>query len=1254
MIEHLLPPVLKTSTNIFLFYKSKLEKNFTCYSALKKLGISTIRDDFNYCYLETLYFQIHEKNKNKSIIKLFALKEVESAFQKEIYESSSDSFELAFEDNLHTNPQLRVLKNLNISIDEELREFRDEFIKVVQTTRKPKEISNSNQLAQIQKTLDQIQNEPKLYEASLIEDLEFPKELMGSENYQQALLFYENYKKTKWQFINSELKFKVLANIGICHINLNNEREGASSLIEASKYKLDDAKALGLASVGHHLVGDEIEARSLAHDALALDKENINGWMVLIRGTSTLDELKSILEEVPESIKKNPTLVYSIHLQFKGFGDLKRAEEYLRLALSDTSAASSEILAALATVFLDEMSDPFKRYTQQFSKEDKHKIQEGIDLLDKAIAQVKNKDLLRFRWWWYINRGVAKKLLGNISGALDDMRKAFDVNSDELKIIEHLAVSLYENKLYPEALEIFRKLASKNGNDEMSSLAIAESLSQLNQNEEAENILNPLINKANNQLIRRESYSLLIRIKTAAHQFEAAEQLAKEAIAKDNDAIQPYLDLSMVYVAKGDKGSQTQTIFKAYELMKSNTDKKILSELGDHLFAIEEFEKAADVYSRIVNEDVYTPTSARLIKSFLNIGKTDKAISLAKNLHEKHGLVPQVVEVESFIYESIGDVDKAISICEEFFNHDPSNQDIIMRLVNLCFRKNDSEKLTKYLPLITDFGRFSFELRYKLSFLYYSLGKVEDSLEIAYTTWRDNYSNGKSHLAFIQLSTNIKPKWDELLNLEVAKKNTTVTLEDAEKNNAIFTLLDYQPIFPDRDELSIDSDLAIRIIDKKIGDEITIDSQFSKPKTYIINSIVHKFAYAQRTSFEFLNNKFIDTPGFQSFKFQPEDEDPRGGIKPINALLDEQEEYRENILANYRKGILPIGTLASMLNQNPIEIWGSLFNPDLGINTLSGIANENQDGIIAIKNKAPIILDIISILILNELKILDKLRAEMPLIIVSNSTLELINEEILKLQSYPDEGIATIFKKDGAYYKDLITKENINSNIGYLNNLKEWVIQNCEVLPCEKALTMTSFEKERLDKVFGQSFYESILIAQDKGMILFSDDGILRRVAKQQFSVNGFSTPYLLAMMLNDKMISKEEYHALIFKMHSLSYRGLIISADIIWLSFEHTKYKLEHPFSSVLQLLSFQSTKDSIAVASIISEFLYKLYTTINLHPTQDLICNTIFQYSIPGRGTQFIQILILKLKNRFNILPRELDRIYFNLYQLLNSSGK
>ncbi len=207
---------LKIVTPVFKLLKSKLEKELFIYSILRKRNAIKIKSNFESVYLETLYQLIEIKKKNRDLVKLFELDEVKQAFKNEIYKNNDWAFEIKLDSNLHTNPKLRKLKEIDVNLNKEIYEFKSEFKQIINITREPKELENQEALNKIKDNVSKLLDTKKLNE-KFGTNIEISNQILFSESEIHPLSEHiskreeliksliDNYQTNAWLAINGSV-----------------------------------------------------------------------------------------------------------------------------------------------------------------------------------------------------------------------------------------------------------------------------------------------------------------------------------------------------------------------------------------------------------------------------------------------------------------------------------------------------------------------------------------------------------------------------------------------------------------------------------------------------------------------------------------------------------------------------------------------------------------------------------------------------------------------------------------------------------------------------------------------------------------------------------------------------------------------------------------------------------------------------------------------------------------------------------------
>ena len=101
---------------------------------------------------------------------------------------------------------------------------------------------------------------------------------------------------------------------------------------------------------------------------------------------------------------------------------------------------------------------------------------------------------------------------------------------------------------------------------------------------------------------------------------------------------------------------------------------------------LEEHRKTIEILEPIINPEIYTELSRTLLMAYYHAGETGKALKLCQVIRSKNSPIDVIADMQSTIYESIGDLSMAIEVCEEYLDIYPDDQRIQIRLALLYYK----------------------------------------------------------------------------------------------------------------------------------------------------------------------------------------------------------------------------------------------------------------------------------------------------------------------------------------------------------------------------------------------------------------------------------------------------------------------------------------------------------------------------------------------------------------------------------------
>jgi|GEM_PF-7035310 len=141
--------LVKALTLLAKYSKEKLEANLRYQLILRELGLDlpTLKPDFQSVYVSALVR--FAESKHPDLLKLFACGDVQTAYKQELYDGDAGKTFIALDHFLHTNAQVRALKNVNVDVEKELEQFSAIFVVMVRQSRTPSELEQFSVLKQI-------------------------------------------------------------------------------------------------------------------------------------------------------------------------------------------------------------------------------------------------------------------------------------------------------------------------------------------------------------------------------------------------------------------------------------------------------------------------------------------------------------------------------------------------------------------------------------------------------------------------------------------------------------------------------------------------------------------------------------------------------------------------------------------------------------------------------------------------------------------------------------------------------------------------------------------------------------------------------------------------------------------------------------------------------------------------------------------------------------------------------------------------
>lgn len=1144
-----------------------------------------------------------------------------------------------------------VQENLLINIFNDLKSIKDDTTIIRKTQQ-----THSEQLEEIKLLLSpkKQEAEAKSQESGYIQEIETIVKLRDTNNHKAALRLLEDFKKEKWVKLDATERYKLIANMGICHLELNNLNEAADCFIDSINHDPENVKACGFAALGHSIKGNAEEARKSIAKAIAKNPKNPNAYVALIVLERDKLEFSELLSQVPKELYDTQEISYAIGGLARHKSDFDTAISWFQNAVDIAEKNKADLKATLASTILESVTNPFQIMTGQYDNESRNKINYSIELLTEAWDEFKDSDLRKSRAGLLVNRGIAKKFLGDFAGAFEDIKQAATVSENNYFTIRHLAIVAFETNKLDRSLELLDQLKSIENEDDKDEIDVdlfrAQVLYEQKEFSQSIDTLKVVLQNTLNQKVKEEAQSTLIFAYLAVNDFEEAKKLSTLIIEDRPNYLRGYIDASKVHARMNETEEAVDLLNTAYEKLNDESNYADIQELAYQFERHKEYPKAIEVLERITNPEIYTELSRALLRGYYNAGETGKALKLCQSIRSGHGPIDVITEIQSTIYESIGDLSNAIEVCEEYLEVYPDDQRVQIRLAIIYARIKDENKIKGILEGLDVLGELPIEILYQLAYLNISIGELKRGLEIAFETRRKYVNKGDAHLKYIGLLSEFRKLTEYVGELQQVGVDTVVKIKDESGDLLTYYILDESEKLS-KEELLVTDTLAQSLIGSKIGGAIEVDRGIGDPQRFEVVAILSKYVYAFQESIELLSTKFVDVKGFRVFNSGVSG-DIKKDLKPIFDSLDQAESFDKQVYDYYHQKLFTIGSCAQIRRQNPIKFWSVVFgNPEFGIYSVSSVHTEFQIAHVLLEKETGIVIDLVSLLTLASIKMLVLLEVLPSKKVIAQSSIEQIDELVREFKGISSDGFITVGMVNGEYVKEHVTKERIDKNREHYEALLKWIEQNCVILPCNEALTMNTARKEQFDKTLGIAFIDSILIAKEHDYLFLAEEESLRAIASNDFQVKGFPSYALLTYSLKNGTIDRESFDGEIAKLIGLGYKYLPINSEILMKCADMAGYKPVFPFDVALKTLDFSISSEDSSI-HVAAEFIYNVFTSTTLPQVRIDLVLPLLDRLINGRNfIVILQKLMVLVEIKFKLLQKQKDEVHSIIMDFIKS---
>ncbi len=379
-----------------------------------------------------------------------------------------------------------------------------------------------------------------------------------------------------------------------------------------------------------------------------------------------------------------------------------------------------------------------------------------------------------------------------------------------------------------------------------------------------------------------------------------------------------------------------------------------------------------------------------------------------------------------------------------------------------------------------------------------------DAISYAYNLLRRNMSDPDAHLLYCNLIVNSEREGWPIRREETVQEGVAIAYRESGDSHIQWVVVEEDDPDPLLDEYSVTHARVQHMIGKKVGDVFTLSSGGIQDRTAEILSIDSKYVHRFQECLNQFQVRFPDRGDLQQVRLarQHNSDNQQLDISPILRSLDQHHHHVMQTMGIYRSQPTPLNLLVNAVGKNLFQTMLSLTNHlHGGIRWCCfGTAEEKSDGLSACRENKDIVLDLTALFTIWQLSLFDVLRGwDTRRFLVSQSTFDKLRD-IVESESMPGPRRHMGTDAQGRYVFSETPADSLTQYIDSLRRLVAFVEEHCSVGALPELADAEPDQRERIAEIVDRDGLESIVLGARAGHVLWTDDGTLGILARQEFA----------------------------------------------------------------------------------------------------------------------------------------------------------
>lgn len=672
-----------------------------------------------------------------------------------------------------------------------------------------------------------------------------------------------------------------------------------------------------------------------------------------------------------------------------------------------------------------------------------------------------------------------------------------------------------------------------------------------------------------------------------------------------------------------------------------NEQRRLKLRIADQFFNLQEFDQAVHWFEESECDLLVDPFIARnYIYSLFKIDEFRKAYQECKKLSELDVFDPVILDIQGRIAEYLTDFPTAIKVEEKFIEKEIDRDFHQAQLARLYFRDRNKVKSLEALNKVEFKNIESAFLTTQCSQLYLLLDKPQKAIQLALKAFIQDQGSAEVNLSYIGTFLRV----DSLIELDtgIVENNTAILIHNGQKQEW-WKLVDvYEPNIR-LNEYSPTYEVARKLMGHTKGDNIIIkDTEFEKLEVEIIE-IQSIYVRIFQDIADNFSSRFPSNRSFNKVKISRDDP------SEFFMAVAKMGLHLEQVLNFYNSQLLSIEQLAFLAGKTPLDTLLLLqSDPLYKVFASKGSMLDFQREFENFAKTKSITFTFTGIALAATLGLLEYFPKVFDNLYVSQDLVEEFEKELEQEKFLGERGRGRVGYYGGKFSFFDIPKDVIDNKINFLTKVLVFLDNECERVPISKEnshLLSKPDSPEDFKNSPGRLTQTSMIIAKQTGSLLYSDETIIRKTAKN-FGIASFWTQSLLRYLVSLSVISEIQYSQLVSTLILLNYFTPTLSEKIIFPQIRHGRFQCSNEVRNLLSGLSGEDINDDYAI-EIGSNLIKRIWLEAIPQENRFFLQEAILSALLDGRKNKDLIVykLIDSLNSKLDFSPQVKEVVKVNL---------